>query len=46
MKIIKIAHANTNIEIESERESFSIKSYNIESFFLRQEAVIIEKTRK
>jgi len=46
MKIIKIAHANTNIEIESERESFSIKSYNIESFLLRQEAEIIEQTRK
>ena len=46
MKIIKIAHANTNIEIKSEKDSFSIKSYNIESFLLRQEGVIIEQTRK
>lgn len=46
MKIIKIAHANTNIEIESEREYFSIKSYNIESFLLGQQEVIIEQTRK
>ncbi len=46
MKIIKIAHANTNVEIKSEKESFSIKSYNIESFLLRQEGVILKETRK
>ena len=41
MKIIKVVHANTTIDIETERESFSIKSYNVESFLLRQEGVII-----
>ena len=46
MKIIKIVHANTTIDTESEREYFSIKSYNIESFLLREEGLIIEQTRK
>ena len=46
MKIIKISHANTNSDIEREKESFLIKSYNIESFLLRQEAEIIEQTQK
>ncbi len=41
MKIIKVVHANTTIDIETERESFSIKSYNVESFLLRQEGEII-----
>ncbi|MEG4458291.1 hypothetical protein [Microcoleus sp. N9_A1] len=46
MKIIKIAHANTTIETENERESFSIKNYNIHNFLLQQEAEIIEETQK
>lgn len=46
MKIIKIVHANNNIDIEGEKESFSIKNYNLESFLLREEAEIIEKTRQ
>ncbi|MEG4011159.1 MULTISPECIES: hypothetical protein [unclassified Microcoleus] len=46
MKIIKIAHANTTIDTESERESFSIKNYNIESFLLQQEAEIIRQSEE
>lgn len=46
MKIIKISHANTNNDIEVERESFSIKNYNIESFLIAQEAEIIKETQK
>lgn len=45
MKIIKIAHANTTIDTEIEREYFKIKNFNIESFLLQEEAEIIEETQ-
>ncbi|MEO6862027.1 MAG: hypothetical protein ABI180_10945 [Microcoleus sp.] len=46
MKIIKITHAHTNSGNKTERESILINTYNIESFLLQQEPVIIEETRK
>jgi len=46
MKIIKIIHANTKIEIEAEKKSFSFNRYNIQDFLTREEAKIIEKTQK
>jgi len=46
MKIIKITHAHTNSQIEYERESILIKTYNMDAFLLEQEPVIIEQTRK
>jgi hypothetical protein len=46
MKIIKIVHTNTTIDIEAERESFLIKNYNIENFLLQKEPEIIEQTQE
>lgn len=46
MKIVKIIHANTTNDIEAERKSFSVQSYNIESFLARHEEEIIEQTQK
>lgn len=46
MKIIKVVHASTANNLEAEKESFLIHTYNFEMFLTEQETEIIEETKK